>query len=185
MGGLLYIVAYNLFPVFHGQLYSATLVGASASVLAIAIATAVREPEYRINLMLIGQVRLKYFALFIVLFDMLYVGSNNAGGHIAHLGGALAGWWFARGISQGYDITSWVNACIDFLGGLFVKRQRKPRKPKMKVHVNNARTADYDYNANKKAQSDEIDRILEKLKKSGYSSLSDEEKRKLFEASKR
>ena len=66
-----------------------------------------------------------------------------------------------------------------------MKRQRKPRKPKMKVHVNNARTADYDYNANKKAQSDEIDRILEKLKKSGYSSLSDEEKRKLFEASKR
>lgn len=184
-GGLLYIAAYNLFPVFQGQLYSATLVGASASVLAIAIATAVREPEYRINLMFVGPVRLKYFALFIVLFDMLYVGSNNAGGHIAHLGGALAGWWFARGISQGYDITSWVNACIDFLGGLFVKRQRKPRKPKMKVHVNNARTADYDYNANKKAQSDEIDRILEKLKKSGYSSLSDEEKRKLFEASKR
>lgn len=187
-GGLLYIVAYNLFPVFQGQLYSATLVGASASVLAIAIATAVREPEYRINLMFVGPVRLKYFALFIVLFDMLYVGSNNAGGHLAHLGGALAGWWFAKGISQGYDITRWANACIDAIGGLFSKRQRKPRKqrkPKMKVHVNNARTADYDYNANKKAQSDEIDRILEKLKKSGYSSLSDEEKRKLFDASKR
>lgn len=185
LGGLLYIVAYNLLPVFQSQLYSATLVGASASVLAIAIATAVREPEYRINLMFVGPVRLKYFALFIVLFDMLYVGSNNAGGHIAHLGGALAGWWFARGISQGYDITGWVNACIDFLGGLFVKRQRKPRKPKMKVHVNNDRAADYDYNARKKAQSDEIDQILERLKKSGYSSLSDEEKRKLFEASKR
>ena len=178
-------MAYNLLPVFQSQLYSATLVGASASVLAIAIATAVREPEYRINLMFVGPVRLKYFALFIVLFDMLYVGSNNAGGHIAHLGGALAGWWFARGISQGYDITGWVNACIDFLGGLFVKRQRKPRKPKRKVHVNNDRAADYDYTARKKAQSDEIDQILERLKKSGYSSLSDEEKRKLFEASKR
>ena len=55
----------------------------------------------------------------------------------------------------------------------------------MKVHVNNDRAADYDYNARKKAQSDEIDQILERLKKSGYSSLSDEEKRKLFEASKR
>ena len=85
VGGLLYIVAYNLFPIFSGQLYSATLLGASASVLAIAIATAVREPDYRINLMFIGPVRLKYFALFIVLFDALYVGSNNAGGHIAHL----------------------------------------------------------------------------------------------------
>lgn len=184
MGGLLYIIAYNVFPVFRDQLYSSTLVGASASVLAIAIATAIREPEYRINLMFVGPVRLKYFALFIVLFDFLYVGSNNAGGHIAHLGGALAGWWFARGITQGYDITRWANACIDALGNLFRKRERKPRKPKMKVHVNNARTADYDYNARKKTKSDEIDRILEKLKKSGYSSLTDEEKRKLFEASK-
>ena len=181
-GGLLYMLAYNVFPYFSPYIHGSYLLGASASVLAIVVATAVREPEYRVSLMLFGQIRLKYLALIMVVTDLLFITSNNAGGHIAHLGGALAGWWFARGISQGYDITSWVNACIDFLGGLFVKRQRKP---KMKVHVNNARTADYDYNANKKAQSDEIDRILEKLKKSGYSSLSDEEKRKLFEASKR
>ena len=185
LGALLYIVAYNLFPMFENQLYSATLVGASASVLAIAIATAVREPEYRINLMLIGPVKLKYFALFIVLFDALYVGSNNAGGHIAHLGGALAGWWFAKGVSQGRDITHWVNVCIDAISRLFDKRERKPRRPKMKVHTTNSRTADYEYNAHKKAQSDEVDKILDKLKKSGYSSLSDEEKRRLFEASKR
>ena len=185
LGALLYIVAYNLFPMFESQLYSATLVGASASVLAIAIATAVREPEYRINLMLIGPVKLKYFALFIVLFDVLYVGSNNAGGHIAHLGGALAGWWFAKGVSQGRDITHWVNVCIDAISRLFDKRERKPRRPKMKVHTTNSRTADYEYNAHKKEKSDEVDRILEKLKKSGYSSLSEEEKRRLFEASKR
>lgn len=185
LGGLLYIVAYNLLPIFEGHLYSATLVGASASVLAIAIATAVREPEYQINLMFIGPVRLKYFALFIVLFDILYVGSNNAGGHIAHLGGALAGWWFASGISRGYDITRWANVCMDAIAGLFSKRERKPRKPKMKVHTTNSRTADYEYNARKKAQSDEVDRILDKLKQSGYSSLREEEKRRLFEASKR
>lgn len=187
-GALLYIVSYNLFPAFSTQLYSATLVGASASVLAIAIATAVREPDFRINLMLIGPVKLKYFALFIVLFDVLYVESDNAGGHLAHLGGALAGWWFVRGLGQGYDVTHWVNVCIDAVGGLFHKRERKPRKPKMKVHVNNARgnrAADYECNARKKTQSDEVDRILEKLKKSGYSSLSEEEKRKLFEASNR
>lgn len=187
-GALLYIVAYNLFPAFSTQLYSATLVGASASVLAIAIATAVREPDFRINLIFIGPVKLNYFALFIVLFDVLYVESDNAGGHLAHLGGALAGWWFVRGLGQGYDVTHWVNVCIDAVGGLFHKRERKPRKPKMKVHVNNARgnrAADYEYNARKKTQSDEVDRILEKLKKSGYSSLSEEEKRKLFEASNR
>jgi hypothetical protein len=55
----------------------------------------------------------------------------------------------------------------------------------MKVHTTNSRTADYEYNARKKAQSDEVDKILEKLKKSGYASLSDEEKRRLFEASRR
>ena len=185
LGALLYIVAYNVFPIFSGQLYSATLLGASASVLAIAIATAIREPEYKINLMFIGPVKLKYFALFIVLFDALYVGSNNAGGHIAHLGGALAGWWFAKGIDQGRDITHWINVCIDAIGSLFSKREPKVRKPKMKVHTTNSRTTDYEYNARKKEKSDEVDRILEKLKKSGYSSLSEEEKRRLFEASKR
>lgn len=182
-GALLYIAAYNLFPIFSKDLYHSVLVGASASVLAIAIATAVRDPEYRINLMFIGPVQLKYFALFIVLYDILSVGSSNAGGHFAHLGGALAGWWFARGISSGRDITHWINACLDSIGRLFSKRT--PRKPKMKVHTTNSRMSDYDYNACKKAQSDEVDRILEKLKKSGYSSLSDEEKRRLFEASKR
>lgn len=185
LGGLLYIVAYNILPIFEGHLYSATLVGASASVLAIAIATAVREPDYQINLMFIGPVRLKYFALFIVLFDILYVGSNNAGGHIAHLGGALAGWWFASGMNKGYDITRWANVCMDAVARLFSKHKRKPRKPKMKVHTNNSRTADYEYNARKKAQTDEVDRILDKLKQSGYSSLSDEEKHRLFDASKR
>lgn len=185
-GALLYILAYNVFPMFGPQLYGATLVGASASVLAIAIATAIREPDYQINLLFVGPVKLKYFALFIVLFDILYVSSNNAGGHIAHLGGALAGWWFARGIAKGYDITHWVNVCMDAAGSLFRKRERKTRRPRMKVHVNNAsgRKADYEYNARKKEQSDEVDRILEKLKKSGYSSLTDNEKRRLFDASK-
>ena len=80
------------------------------------------------------------------------------------LGGAIAGWWFARGISSGYDITRWANTCIDAISGLFNRRKRKPRKPKMKVHTTNSRAADYDYNANKKAKSDEVDRILDKLK---------------------
>lgn len=188
-GALLYILAYNVFPAFASQLYGATLVGASASVLAIAVATAIREPEYRINLLFVGPVKLKYFALVIVLFDILSVGSNNAGGHLAHLGGALAGWAFAWGIGRGYDITHGVNWCLDAITGCFASKGscKRKRKPRMKVHVNNAgnakRTADYDYNARKKDQAEEVDRILEKLKKSGYSSLSDEEKHRLFEAS--
>ncbi len=109
--------------------------------------------------------------------------SGNAGGHIAHLGGALAGWWFASGLSRGHDATSWINRCLDcFSEGLSFRRQSK--RPKMKVHYGD-KAKDYDYNARKKQQSEEIDRILDKLKKSGYNSLTTEEKKSLFDASKK
>lgn len=180
-GGLLYILAYNVFPYFSDAVYSSYLLGASASVLAIVVATAVREPEYTVQFMFIGAVRLKYVALFMVALDLLFMTSENAGGHIAHLGGALAGWWFASGLSCGHDVTKWINAVFDFLGG---KWKPAPRKPKMNVHYSD-KQKDYDYNARKKQRSDEIDRILDKLRKSGYGSLTEEEKKSLFDASKK
>lgn len=177
------LIAYNVFPYFSDSLYYSYLLGASASVLAIVVATAVRAPEYRVNFMFIGTVRLKYVALFMVVTDLLFMTSGNAGGHIAHLGGALAGWWFASGLSRGHDATSWINRCLDcFSEGLSFRRQSK--KPKMKVHYGD-KAKDYDYNARKKQQSEEIDRILDKLKKSGYNSLTTEEKKSLFDASKK
>ena len=182
-GGLLYMVAYNFFPYFESYLYGSYLLGASASVLAIVIATAVRNPEYRVNLLLFGQVRLKYLALVMVVTDLLFVTSNNAGGHIAHLGGALAGWWFAAGLRKGTDVTKWINGAIDWLSGGF-RIQRVSKKPKMEVHYG-GRAKDYEYNARKKEQNEEVDRILDKLKKSGYQSLTTEEKKRLFDASKR
>jgi membrane associated rhomboid family serine protease len=182
-GGLLYIVAYNVFPYFLPYIYKSYLLGASASVLAIVIATAVREPEYRVSLMLFGQIRLKYLALIVIVTDLLFVTSNNAGGHIAHLGGALAGWWFAAGLQKGTDVTKWINIFIDWFWGIW-KVKHAPKKPKMKVHYG-GRAGDYEYNARKKEQNDEIDRILDKLKKSGYQSLTTEEKRRLFDTSKR
>ena len=160
---------------------------ASASVLAIVAATAYREPDYRVQLFLFGAIRLKYLALVVIGIDVLSITSSNAGGHIAHLGGALAGLWFAASLSKGTDLTSWINWILDGFTSLFQKKTWK-RKPKMKVHYGNSATGrekDYDYNAHKKAQSDEVDRILEKLKKSGYDSLTTEEKKSLFDASKR
>lgn len=128
-GGLLYMIAYNVFPYFSDSLYYSYLLGASASVLAIVVATAVRAPEYRVNFMFIGTVRLKYVALFMVVTDLLFMTSGNAGGHIAHLGGALAGWWFASGLSRGHDATSWINRCLDcFSEGLSFRRQSKNRR---------------------------------------------------------
>lgn len=150
-GGLLYMIAYNVFPYFSDSLYYSYLLGASASVLAIVVATAVRAPEYRVNFMFIGTVRLKYVALFMVVTDLLFMTSGNAGGHIAHLGGALAGWWFASGLSRGHDATSWINRCLDcFSEGLSFRRQSK--KPKMKVHYGD-KAKDYDYNARKNSKA--------------------------------
>lgn len=181
-GGLFYMLALNVFPYFTPYIYSSMLLGASASVLAIVIATAVRSPEYRVNFMFVGAVRLKYVALIVVVTDLLFITSGNGGGHIAHLGGALAGWWFAWSLAKGRDVTSWINQVFDWLLGGFKLKPLK-KKPKMKAQQG-GRKADYDYNARKKQQSDEIDRILDKLKKSGYTSLSDEEKKRLFDASK-
>ena len=182
-GGLLYMLAYNVFPYFGPYIYGSYLLGASASVLAIVVATAVREPEYRVNFMFIGAVRLKYVALFMVVTDLLFVTSGNGGGHIAHLGGALAGWWFAKSLQKGHDITRWINQIFDWFSG-GIKISRPAKKPKMKVN-RGGKADDYDYNARKKQQNEEIDRILDKLKKSGYASLTMEEKKRLFDASKK
>ena len=181
-GGLFYMLALNVFPYFTPYIYISTLLGASASVLAIVVATAVREPEYRVNFMFVGTVRLKYVALFMVVTDLLFVTSGNGGGHIAHLGGALAGWWFAWSLRKGNDVTKWINGVLDGCSGVWSKLSSK--KPKMKVSKG-GRADDYDYNARKKQQSEEIDRILDKLKKSGYGSLTTEEKKRLFDASKK
>ena len=182
-GGLLYLLAFNVFPYFEAYVHGSYLLGASASVLAIVVATAVRQPEYRVNFMFVGAVRLKYVALFMVVTDLLFVTSGNGGGHIAHLGGALAGWWFAASLQKGHDMTRWINLVFDWFSGGF-RFKTSPKKSKMKVE-RGGRAADYDYNSRKKQQGEEIDRILDKLKKSGYSSLTTEEKKRLFDASKR
>lgn len=180
-GGILYMTAFNVFPYFSDVVHISYLLGASASVLAIVFAVGVSQPEYEVQFLLIGRVKLKYVTLAVFLIDLLFITSDNGGGHIAHIGGALAGWWFAIGLRQGKDVTKWINNCIDLLAGGW---KRKPSKPKMKVHYND-KQKDYDYNARRKKQNDEIDHILDKLRKSGYNSLSDAEKKSLFDASKK
>ena len=188
-GGLSFVLAYNILPGFEPLLPTATLLGASASVLAIVVATAVREPNLPVQFMFLGSVRLKFVALFIVAFDLLFLSYANAGGHIAHLGGALAGWFFASGLSRGVDRTHWINTVIDFCAGKLNPSgwfKKRYRKPKMKVNYGK-RQQDYEYNAQKaeqkKKHEEELNHILDKLRKSGYGSLTTEEKRRLFDSS--
>lgn len=184
-GGIFYIAAYNIFPYFRLSVEFSYLLGASASVLAIVVATAYREPNFKVNFLFLGAIRLKYIALFMVLSDLLMMTGGNAGGHIAHLGGALSGLWFAWALNKGYDVTSLINTFLSWCARLFNGNyHKKTRKPKMKVHYGN-RKDEYNYNSRKKSQSDEVDRILDKLKKSGYDSLTADEKKSLFDASKR
>ena len=182
-GGLFYILAYNVFPYFEDVVGFSSLVGASASVLAIVFAVGTSHPDYEVGFMFIGRVKLKYVTIGVFLLDLLLITSGNSGGHIAHIGGALSGWWFATSLGKGRDVTSWINNIIDLLTG-GVKLRRKKKKPKMKVHYGDKQD-DFEYNARKKQRSDEIDRILDKLRQSGYGSLTDDEKKSLFDASKK
>lgn len=177
-GALLFILAYNTFPYFASITESSYLMGASASVMAIVFAVAFYKRDYEISLFLVGRIKLIYLALFTVLLDLLMLTSSNAGGHIAHIGGALFGIYFANRMQRGYDKTAWLNRILDKIANWF-----KP-KPKMKV-THRRNETDLEYNTRKRSESEEVDRILDKLKKSGYDSLTAEERRKLFDASKK
>lgn len=182
-GGLLYLLSYNLFPYFDGK--EGLMCGASASIIAIVVATAFRMPDYKINLLFLGAIPLKYIAIVTIIIDLLSVTSANGGGHIAHLGGAIIGYWFIARWEKGKDITAPINRLIDRIVTLC-----KPR-PKIKISRNHTRRTttrpetDAEYHTRKKRENEEIDIILDKIKKSGYSSLSTEEKKRLFEMGKK
>ncbi|HOU68438.1 MAG: rhomboid family intramembrane serine protease [Paludibacteraceae bacterium] len=175
LGGVLYMLAYSIFPYFADKY--GDLTGASAAVMGIIVAVAVTAPERPIRLMFIGDVKLKWIAIVGIIISLLNVASENAGGNISHIGGALGGYLFVLASRKGKDITAWVNRPINFLANLF------NRSPKMKVTYNNRPMTDQEYNYNKKQEAENIDKILDKIKKSGYESLSKEEKRQLFSAS--
>lgn len=177
-GALFFMLAYNVFPYFSDVASSSFLMGASASVMAIVFAVSFYQKNYVISLFFIGRIKLVYLALFTLVIDLLAVTSSNAGGHLAHVGGAILGICFAHWIKDGKDLTYPINRLIDWFVDL------GKRKPKMNVTYTK-RGTDYDYNARKKQDSDDLDKILDKLRRSGYESLSTEEKRKLFDASKK
>jgi membrane associated rhomboid family serine protease len=177
MGGLsgaaFYILLFNVLGVFREALPLAIALGASASVLAVTIAIATLKPNLTINLMFIGPVKLKYLALFSVILDIISIPISNPGGHIAHLGGAIFGYLYIIVGREGVDLTKPVIWILD----LFALK-RNPRSH-LKVDYRKPLT-DYDYNKKKVEQQIGLDKILDKIAKSGYDSLSKEEKETLF-----
>lgn len=185
-GALLYIAAYNTFPYFnepqmspfpHAPLrLSSWAIGSSASVMAIVFAVCTYIPQQKIYIFLIGPVKLIYLAIFTALIDILSIQHGNAGGHIAHLGGAIFGWFFILGIRRNRDLASGIVNFFEKIARLFLPRKKMRVKYKKKVSNMN----DREYNEYKKHQSEQINEILDKISKSGYESLTREEKEILF-----
>ena len=185
IAALFYIMAYNIFPYYAPFVSASTLRGASGSIMAIVVASATRLPNMEIRLLLVGGVKLKYVAVVAVLTSFFGITSGNGGGELAHLGGALSGYLFIAFLDKGTDITAWFNKIIDAIVTIFKPQQMKVKKGKKNAAKQSKKMTDAEYNMNKTKNMFEIDRILDRIKESGYDSLTTEEKKRLFEQGKK
>jgi membrane associated rhomboid family serine protease len=177
-GGLFYIAGYNLFPAFSGFVVDARLLGASASVIAIVVVLAFYAPNHTIHLMFIGPVKMKYLALFSVILYVIGISSSNAGGNLAHLGGAFWGAVYVFLFRRGYEPGKRFENLFSAMKSPF------KRHPKVTLAYRKPPVDDIEYNRQKNQEKVRMNQILEKISKSGYDSLSREEKEILFRMGK-
>lgn len=163
-GAFTYVLTYNTIPAFSEIAQNSILLGSSASVMAVVVATATLVPDFTIRLLLFGAVRLKYLALAYFVLDIISMNGANAGGSIAHIGGAILGFAFIKQLNKGNDLSK------------ILKKKSKLKVVQNKNHPpTNSGGSD----------QETIDFILDKISKSGYDSLSKTEKEQLFKASKK
>ncbi len=181
-GALLFILSYNIFPVFSNVVEGASCVGASAAVTAIVIAICVMRPNMEIRIFGIIPMTLKWLGILYVVFDVLQITGDNSGGHIAHLGGAIFGALFAWQYSNGKDLTKGFNNLMDKIVTLLPSANQSGKKRKMRVVYNdtNHSTSNSDFNRTSAENQRRMDEILDKISQSGYQSLTKEEKEFLF-----
>lgn len=178
-GGLLYLLMFNTIPFFAERSGFEGMVGASAAVFAIMVAAATLLPDYTFFLLFLGPVRIKYIALFYVVVSYLGTTQLNAGGNIAHLGGALLGFIYIKQLKAGVNWGGWITVTLDWFKDLFKS------KPAVKVTYRKEDKRSAKPASPSKASQAEIDAILDKISDRGYESLTKEEKEKLFNASKK
>lgn len=199
VGGLAYFASINLLNYGGGGDHYA--LGASAAVMAIVVASGVLAPDYGMRLLLLGEVKLKYIVIALVLLDVFALGQDfNTGGHFAHLGGAFMGWVFVRRLQQGDDwsvpINNFLNRISEFFRGLGQDRNsrrrgprvayRNPNRPARRTTVGGRRSDNRRPGAEQSlSYQEKLDAILDKIKDSGYESLDQDEKEFLFNASKK
>ncbi len=193
-GALLFLLSFAVFPYMRDIAGVHYLLGASAPMLSLMGALLFKVPNVELRLFLFGKVRFKWVALAFIAVDVIFL-MEAPGRHFAHIGGFLSGILFAWLFDRGTDVTRWINAVIDWFATVLrpvasgiksLLSRLKGRRPRMKVHYRDAAKADdCACNMRRKAKDDEVDRILEKIKKGGYSSLTAEEKQRLFDAGRK
>lgn len=180
-GAVFYLLAYNTVPFFIERNQFSGMVGASAAINAIVVASATLLPNYTFYLLFLGPVRIKYIAAVTVFLSFIGTVGSNGGGNIAHLGGALIGFIYLKQLQAGINWGSWVTSLLDWTKDIF-----RP-KPRVKVTYRKTEASAPRAKAQKKQRTsqEEIDAILDKISERGYESLTREEKEKLFNASKK
>jgi membrane associated rhomboid family serine protease len=179
-GGVLEIIAHAVFPALQNT--QIVIVGASGSIMAIFMTLAFYRPNLNVMLFGIFPIRLIFLALFFLLSDLISLGTNDGVAHFAHLGGAIFGALSIRNIASKNNIMvvlqNWGDAIVKSISSLFKSSPKKPKRsnPRMKT--------DEEYNLEKKSKQEKIDQILDKISKSGYESLTRQEKDFLFNQSK-
>lgn len=176
--GAIYILCYAIFPSLI--LITTSLIGASGAVMAILFATASYAPNMQLRLFIFGNVKLWHIALVLIIVDLIQMPQSNTGGHLAHLGGAFFGYIYIQQLKSGNDIGKWLSNLIDSVSG-----QKKQHKFK-KVHRNYAprQTSTNSKIITKDKSQQQLDDILDKISRSGYDSLTKDEKEFLFKAGK-
>ena len=178
--GTCYLLVFNTIPFFKNQANFPGMVGASGAVYAVMVAVATLVPNYTFFLFLLGPVKIKYIAGFYIVLSFIGSVGSNAGGNIAHLGGALMGFVYIKQLQAGVNWGGWITSVLDWIKGLF--------KPSVKVKVsyrkNDVPNGKKNPNLSGISQK-EIDEILDKISDGGYESLTKDEKEKLFKASKK
>lgn len=183
-----YLGLYLLSAIFAGLCFvlsfyflhqTSAMVGASAAIMALLVATTTYQPLMEIRLLLIGNVKLWHITAVLVILDLLQIQMDNTGGHIAHLSGAFFGYIYIKLLQNGTDLSK----IVDFVLNLFSKKQATPFR---KVHVNPSKPMvkrESKIVVKDKSQQ-QLDEILDKISQSGYDSLNKEEKEFLFKAGK-
>jgi len=180
LGAILYIVSFNVFPAFFNV--SGYALGASGAVMAMVVFVGKYFPEKEVNIF-ITTIKLWQFAAFFVVLDLIQLPNGNSGGHIAHLGGALLGYFYASQLKKGVDIGLWFEKIIDTIISFLTFKNKSKLKTVHKTK-SERRATDKTVYQKKRAKQEQTDAILDKISKSGYESLSKEEKAFLFQSGK-